>query len=85
MAGTQSLAIVAGLHSGKHWISSSAVIAEKGLPTLWIEVVEGDDMADFVALFFGEKLLNTSMSVAATVEHVDSSGVEDKVDDDSSE
>ena len=43
-------------------------------------------MLDFVAFLFGEKLLKTSISVAVlTVEHVDSSGVEDQIEDDSSE
>ena len=85
MAGTQVLTIIAGLHSGRHKISSSAVIAEKGLPILWTELVEADDVFDFVAFFLGEKLLNTSISVAVTVEPVDRPGVEHRVDDDSSE
>lgn len=79
------LAISAGLHSGRHWISSSAVIAEKGLPILWIVVAPGSDVMDLGAFFFGEKLLSTSMSVAVTDEQADSPGVEDKVDIDSSE
>ena len=81
MAGTQVLEIMAGLHPGRHWISSSAVIAEKGFPILWIEAVGVVDVVDFAAFFFGEKLFKTSMSVAETVEHVDRPGVEHIVED----
>ena len=76
---------MAGLQSGRHWISSSAAIAEKGLPILWAEVVEADDVVDFAAFFLGEKLFNTSMSVAVPVEHVDRPGVEHRVEDESFE
>ena len=79
------LEIMAGLHPGRHWISSSAVIAEKGLPILWTVAVEADDAVDFAPFFIGEKLFNTSISVAVTVELVDRPGVEQRVDDESLE
>ena len=49
------------------------------------EVVEADDVVGFASFFIGEKLFNTSISVAVTVEHVDRPGVGLKVDDDAPE
>ena len=85
MAGTQVLEIIAVLHSGRHWMSSSAVIAEKGFPILWIGAVGAVDVVDFAVFFFGEKLFKTSMSVAVTVEHVERPGVEHIVEEESLE
>lgn len=85
IAGTQVLEIIAGLHSGRHWIRSSAVIAEKGLPILWTEDVKADCMFDLAGIFFDEKLFNMSISVAVPVEQVDRPGVEHIVEDESVE
>jgi hypothetical protein len=49
---------------------------------LGTEVVEADAVVGFASFFLGEKLFNTSISVAVTVEHVNRPGVELKVDDD---
>ena len=52
------------------------------MPIFGTEVVEADDVVGFASFFLGEKLFNTSISVAVTAEHVDRPGVEPKVDDD---
>jgi hypothetical protein len=70
------------LHWGRHWTSSSAVIAEKGLPIFGTGIVEADDVVGFTSFFLGERLFHTSISVTVTVEPVDRPGVELKVDDD---
>ncbi len=79
------LEITAGLHSGRHLLNSSAVIAVNGLPILLTEALKVDELVDLGAFFLGEKALKTSMSLDVSVEVVDSAGVEHAVEVDSSD